>query len=554
MPDSELKMTFDPMTIEHLGVRMYSTLPPVLAELIANAYDADAEHVTLTLKDANKEKEKEIVIEDDGMGMTFDEINEKFLRIGRNRRLDGESNITKKCRKIIGKKGLGKLSFFGIAHEIEISTKKDGIENAFRMKWQDIINPRQTEYRPDIVKNDVECSPDDHGTTIVLRKIQRQTNFVPDDLANSLSRMFIIDSGFEVEIKHNSEEPILVSNKRRYSNLEKEVEWKISKDSPYNDPYFQENRIVGHLMATKKPIPENTNMRGITLFSRNKLVNSPEHFSGSTSSHFFSYLTGWMEVDFIDDLEDDVIATNRQSLNWGHEEMEKLREHLCGLTNWLERDWRKKRTEIRRRKISEATGINIPDWFKKVPNDVRVNLEPVVLTLVQDAELPEEINKAAVKNLHEIVPEYPKYHWRHLHSEIKAVSEDLYKKGEYYGAFYEAVKRYMNKVRIKSGWPNIADANMMDAVFGKNSDYTLQVAQHLDKQGCPNLHPVTIQNIEEGQKLLSKGIVTGCRNPLSHEEANALSDSGLFTRKDCLDALSLLSHLFSRLDNAQKKT
>ena len=269
---------------------MYSTLPPVLAELIANAHDADAAHVILTLKEKNREKE--ITIEDDGEGMSFGDINRKFLRIGRNRRLVDESGITKKCRKIIGKKGLGKLSFFGVAHEIEISTKKDGKENAFRMKWQDIINPSQTEYRPDIVKNDVNCSPDDHGTTIVLRKIQRQSDFAPDDLANSLSRMFIIDSGFEVKIKHNSEEPIFVSNERRYANLKKQVEWKISKNSPHDDAYFQENEIVGHLMATEKPIPENTDMQGITLFSRNKLVNAPRNFSGSSSSHFFSYLTG----------------------------------------------------------------------------------------------------------------------------------------------------------------------------------------------------------------------------------------------------------------------
>ena len=72
----DLVMTFDPLTIEHLGVRLYSTLPPVLAELIANSYDADAENVTLSLNDEGSEKE--IIIEDDGMGMSFDEINNKF--------------------------------------------------------------------------------------------------------------------------------------------------------------------------------------------------------------------------------------------------------------------------------------------------------------------------------------------------------------------------------------------------------------------------------------------------------------------------------------------
>ena len=542
MPKSELKMTFDPYTIEHLGVRMYSTLPPVLGELIANAYDADAEHVVLTLND--EIEEKEIVIEDDGTGMSFQEINDYFLRIGRNRRLDQRSDTTRKGRKIIGKKGLGKLSFFGIAHEIEISTKKGGKENAFRMDWEHIINGGQTEYKPDIVKPDVDCSPDDHGTTIVLRKIQRQTSFLPKDLANSLSRMFIIDSKFEVKIKHNSDEPIFVCNERRYANLKNQVEWKISKNSPNDDPYFQENEIVGHLIATVKPIPENTDMQGITLFSRKKLVNTPRHFSGSSSSYFFSYLTGWLEVDFIDDLKQDVIATNRQSLNWEHEEMENLHEHLCRLTNWLEGDWHKKRSEIRRRKTREVSGINRQDWLNKVPEPVRERLEPVLKTLDEDA----------VKNIYEIVPEYPNYHWRNLHPEIKDASRYGYQSGDYYRAFEEAAKRYIHAVRAKSASAEHNAASMMDKVFGYESHATLKVAEHFRKPDGKAFDPRTIKNIEEGQEFFSKGVVSGCRNPVSHEEVADLKASQLFTEKDCLDALSLLSHLFTRLDKAQPKT
>ena len=217
-----------------------------------------------------------------------------------------------------------------------------------------------------------------------MRKIQRKTKFSAEELATSLSKMFIVDSGFQVTITHNSNEPIVVSNERRFADLDKEVEWNMPEDNPNRDGYEKANQIVGQLIATKTPIRSNTNMRGVTLFSRNKLVNAPGYFSDSTSSHFYSYITGWLKVDFIDDLEDDVIATNRQSLNWEHVEMEKLQNHLRDLINWLQTDWREKRNAIRRERISEATGINIPDWFNKVPNDIRVRLEPVVSTLIQD--------------------------------------------------------------------------------------------------------------------------------------------------------------------------
>ena len=40
--NQKLEMSFDPQTIEHLGVKMYSQLPNAIAELIANSYDAES--------------------------------------------------------------------------------------------------------------------------------------------------------------------------------------------------------------------------------------------------------------------------------------------------------------------------------------------------------------------------------------------------------------------------------------------------------------------------------------------------------------------------------
>lgn len=264
-------MTFEPDTIEHLGVRMYSTLPPILAELIANAHDADAEHVLLTLNDSKEDKE--IIVEDNGEGMSFDEINEKFLRIGRNRREYDENNVTPKLRrKIIGKKGLGKLSFFGIAHEIEISTKKNGKENIFRMRWED-IKKEEREHKPTIIQYDQTCSPKERGTKITLSAIQRKSDFSAESLASSLSKMFIVEPDFEIKIQHNVDDPIIVSNEKKYEDLEKQIEWTIPDDCEYKDDYDKATEVKGHLMATEKPIPPQTNMRGIILFSRKKMVN-----------------------------------------------------------------------------------------------------------------------------------------------------------------------------------------------------------------------------------------------------------------------------------------
>jgi len=546
MSNRELKMTFDPNTIEHLGIRMYSTLPPVLAELIANAYDADAEHVSLKLNDA---EEKEIIVEDDGMGMSFDEINEKFLRIGRNRRIEDEAEVTPKGRKIIGKKGLGKLSFFGIAHEIEIHTKKDGKENVFSMSWE-AIKEAEEEYKPRVIKEDENCPADEHGTKITLRQIQRETDFSAEDIANSLSKIFIIDPSFKISLQRNDENPITIENERKYADLEKQIEWAVPEDIEYDTDYEKVNEISGQLIATKKPISPRTNMRGIVLFSRKKLVNLPEYFSDSTSSHFFSYLTGWLEVDFIDELEEDVIATNRRSLNWGNPEMQELRTYLQGLIKWLEQDWRRKRSEIREEKLTEATGINVPDWFEKMPDDIREKVEPIVQAIVKESELPDETHQEAVKKFHEIVPEYPRYHWRNLHPEVKSVSEKYYISRDYYHAFYESVKKYVNSVKGKAE-SDLKDHALLENVFAL-ANPKLSVTDKFKKPDGGDFESDTIDNITGGHRMLALGIWTACRCPIAHEEVCDLRDSGLFTEKDCLDALSLLSHLFYRLDNSEK--
>lgn len=546
-----LTMSFDPNTIEHLGVRMYSTLPPVIAELIANSYDADATKVAVQLHDNG---DKMIVVEDNGIGMTIEEINQKFLRIGRDRRTEEQSQSTPAGRLVIGKKGLGKLSFFGIAKEIEIATRKDGKETVFVMKWDD-IKAAQHDYSPTIQKLDVPCGSGEHGTTITLRQIGRVTDFSAEDLASSLAKIFIIpETDFSVTVQRNSEDIILLDNERKFEDIETQFQWEVPHELKGDAGYDHKDDVRGVIIASKKPISPKTNMRGIVLYSRKKLVNVPDYFSDNTSSHFYSYLTGWLEVDFVDDLDEDVISTDRKSLKWDHPEMVKLREYLRSLIRVAEQDWRKRRTLERERGLAESTGIDVPDWLSKVPAEIRAKLTPIVETIVNNAELSDDDTSRAVSLVHDIVPEYPTYHWRHLHAEVKSASEADYKNEDYYRAFQEASKRYINAVKAKSGSTNSSEASMMGEVFGAVASVpkatTLLVAQTFSKPDGTSFQPATIANIEDGQKYLSMGVVSGCRNPVSHEEVANLRDSGLFTDKDCLDALSLLSHLFSRLDNA----
>lgn len=554
----KLRMTFTPNTIEHLGVRMYSTLPPVIAELIANSQDADAHRVDIHLRD---DPTKEIIVSDDGHGMSFAEINDKFLRIGRNRRNDERSQTSPGGRKVIGKKGLGKLSFFGIAHEIEVQTTQDYKRNSFLMKWDDILSEgnrdKQKNYSPNILEKNA-VSEKERGTVIILRDIQRISDFDANSLADNLSRFFIIDSDFNIHVKHNDEEDILILNERKYSNLTKEVEWEIPGDINLEIEYENKENVKGHLIATEKPIPPATNMKGITLFSRKKLVNQPEYFSDSTSSHFFTYLTGWLEVDFIDDLGEDVIGTNRQSLNWEHPEMRKLREYLQKMLRWLEGDWRIRRAKIKQDKLEKSTGLKIGEWREHIPKKINDDLDSIINALTKDAELEDEKAASSLKGLQNIIRPYPYFHWQNLHPTLHNLVFPFYKSEDYYKAVSEGVIKYIREIQSRST-SGLTDSALIKHAFAPDQPVSplppvlpeLSVTKKFIRPNGTPFENNTVKNISNGHGLLARAMWMAFRNPIHHELASDLKDSGLYTEQDCLDALGLLSHLFRRLDNAE---
>jgi len=556
MPENntqKLQMKFAPNTIEHLGVKMYSTLPPVVSELIANSYDADAKEVKILLSDSG---DKEIVVSDDGHGMSFNEINESFLTIGRNRRVKNSTDESPNGRKVIGKKGLGKLSFFGIAHEIEIMTVKDNKKNSFVMDWDAIMRMENEEggienYEPEILILD-DDTEEDNGTIVTLRKIQRVSNFDAEALADSISKYFILPEDFSIKLSHNDNAWIEIDNTRRYASTPAEVEWTVPRDVEFGDDCEHSKNITGHLLATEKPISPNTNMRGVTLFSRKKLVNLPEYFSDSTSSHFFNYLTGWLEVDFIDELDEDVIGTNRQTLNWDHPEMQKLRLCLQNLLKWIERDWRVKRKAIRETKLDEElkkVGITIGEWQENVPDKIKLDLIPVLEKIVGDSELSNEEITGAVKHLKNVLPPYTYYHYQNLHSTLSSEVFDYYKNQDYYGAVFEGVKRYIQEVKTKTG-SALTDRNLLENIFQINNP-AWSVTKKFKRPNGSDFHDETTKNITEGHQKLVIAMWQAFRDPMSHDPVKDLRDSGLYTEQDCLDALGLLSHLFRRLDNTE---
>ena len=394
-PQKVLEMKFDPNVITHLGIQMYSTLPPVISELISNAYDADATEVKIYLND--KDQEKSIIIEDNGHGMSFDEINDKFLLIGRNRRKDDQSDKSKSGKRwVIGKKGIGKLAFFGIATQVEISTIQNYLKTTFLLNWDDIQSQRANTgiYHPKILESDISVKQKS-GTTIKLTKIKRKTGFSAQDLALSLSKAFHVfdEEDFQVNIFHNQQtDPLLISNSLRYQDFDCFVKWEapwveINLTSEEKDKYEEYlKKITGCLIASKeRTIPEK--MRGIALFSRGKLVNEYAFYG---TSFGYSYLTGWLNVDFIEDFSEDVISTNRRSLNWETDETKLLEELLQILIKKFYNFQKDAKENDKKQEIEEIVGINLDNWYETLPKRERKLAKKIMNQIIQAEGLEPE--------------------------------------------------------------------------------------------------------------------------------------------------------------------
>ena len=539
-----LELKFDPKTIEHLGVKMYSTLPPALAEIISNAYDADASEVVVEFLEQNGTPTA-ITITDNGIGMSLHDIQTKFLVIGRNRRqIDGDKPSVKFQRLPTGKKGLGKLALFGIAKSITVDTIQNNLRNRFHLNYEDLLASNEV-YNPKIDITDRRTTSDPK-TIIQLNELKRRSSFDLEAIADSLARIFIVDSNFQIKLKDNKGREIIISDERRYGKIEQQFTWNEDDLILNESPYFGKVKVF--LTTGKTPIPPASGLRGIALFSRDKLVNAPEYFSDSTSSHFYQYLTGWIKADFIDLLDEDVISTNRQALNWDQPEMSAFRKFLAEIIARVGQDWRKKRSNKKDQDIQKVTGINKEQWFSTLPEDVRVSVEAIVKNMGDNEEVSETFGPV-VKALYTIIPEYPLLHWRHLHASIKDGVFEYYKNQQYGHAADQGTKLYAEFIRRLSGTDK--DGVDLASVFG---GYVFDIATKTITKSpvilINDLSTESLRNMQDGQGTLTRGLMQGFRNPVNHAPMSKVVPN-LITELDCLNILSLISYLANKLEYAE---
>ncbi|KEP76326.1 hypothetical protein HR12_19885 [Microbacterium sp. SUBG005] len=182
----EYRLSISRLTIDKLGVKLYDRVSAVVAELVANSYDADATTVTVrlplaTLLSVSETEPWTVTVQDDGHGLTPEEARRYYLRVGSDRRLAGGAGARsrERGRPVMGRKGIGKLAPFGICKQIEVissggpATAAGYLTSHFILDFDRIVSD-DTDVPVKLDKGALDQSyRPQRGTTVVL------TNFLP---------------------------------------------------------------------------------------------------------------------------------------------------------------------------------------------------------------------------------------------------------------------------------------------------------------------------------------------------------------------------------------
>lgn len=199
----EYQLNVDPRILELLGPNLYTNIYYVLAELIANAYDADAKNVYII---ANKD---DIRVEDDGHGMSYDkgDITNYLNVAGVSRIKEADSFSKSGARRKMGRKGVGKLAALSVSENVDILTVADGEKSGFVLSR----HPEKGSKLRAIADTDITFDHlQDHGSAIVMRNPQYRLHKTLGAIKRNLLKIFpLINSDFRIHVIRGDESEII---------------------------------------------------------------------------------------------------------------------------------------------------------------------------------------------------------------------------------------------------------------------------------------------------------------------------------------------------------
>lgn len=344
----ELKFAHN--VIEHLGIKLYKNKAAnVLAELVANCWDADASWVDIKIdKTGGPQADGCIVISDDGVGMSYALIKDHYLHVGKPKRKNAKE-VSPTGRRPMGRKGLGKLSPFGIARVVNVCTVKDGLVNWFSLDLDQILAVGSSgAYPPKFYATDAQMNSNligsdpytialvqrflsklkqegkQSGTLISLSTIDPELLPERDKISYELGSKFtvvLLRTDFSVSIND-----VKISEKEALPAFEFRIPEGTGSISDQVDG--RDVRFWAGFVATAE---WSSDEAGVGIFAHGKIAQTRPYFFNKKGKEVFQrYLYAVVEADWIDEENEDLISTDRTSIDWTSQKVKPL--HQWGQT------------------------------------------------------------------------------------------------------------------------------------------------------------------------------------------------------------------------------
>ncbi|MER2516507.1 MAG: ATP-binding protein [Candidatus Accumulibacter phosphatis] len=390
-------LEFSNRVIEHLGIKLYQNKPTnVISEFVSNSWDADASKVEIQL--ISSDDDRIISITDNGRGMTRDELIDEFLVIARNRRTH-PSEKSAENRLLMGRKGIGKLAGFGIAKTVDIISvanpkmrpsalkATDSKCNWLRFSLDDIVGFGMSgKYKPHVIADNIGCDDflalakthdlssqlkslissfqkGEGGVCIRLFDTTIKKSINPDVLLKSLARRFTVTMlrpDFTVTVNAKPIDPV--------DALPSFHDFSIgTMDSPRTETVEinGKNREMKFWVRFVNINDSDWSIEnaGIGIYAHGKIAQDRPFFFDLRGKEVYSrYVYGVVEADWIDQLDEDVVSTDRRSIDWETNETEPFHEWgLKKMGEWVSA-YQKWRQSLPKKEIIEkirAQKINL---------------------------------------------------------------------------------------------------------------------------------------------------------------------------------------------------
>ena len=274
----------------------------------------------------------------------MDDINNKFLNIGYSKRKNGCEKTPKHERDVMGRKGIGKLSMFSIAKNIQITTKSEDTEelNSFILnteKIEETIKEGNDSYNPEDAEAVDFGKP--YGTKIELTQLKKNISSITTDfLRKRVARRFsIIGLEYQFIVKIDGESISITDRDyfhkvqylwhfedeiyKEYCSKAEEIEEfdnviKVKEQNENQEEVENEYKIRGWLglVGNSGSLQDgDENINKIVVMVRDKLAQEDILEEFREGGMYTKYLFGEIHADFLDlNDHDDIATSSRQKI------------------------------------------------------------------------------------------------------------------------------------------------------------------------------------------------------------------------------------------------